>query len=79
MTFPTNLTIVETTLDIYKDHLYRNINPISVPEWIRVTIATRLANSGKEWVDKFYNFNDGTYNNELMITAFKLFQPAKPG
>jgi hypothetical protein len=75
---PTNLTVLETTLDIYKDNLYRNINPISVPEWMRVTIATRLANSGKEWVDNFYIFNDGTYNNEWMITDFKLFQPGTP-
>ena len=43
-----------------------------------VIVANRLANSGKEWVDKFFTFNDGTYNNEWMITDFKQFTPGTP-
>ncbi len=75
MTSPSNLTVIETTIGNYNESLYRNINPISVPEWMRIIVANRLANSGKEWIDKFFTFNDGTYNNEWMITDFKLFIP----
>jgi hypothetical protein len=79
---PTNLTILETTINIYNDDLFRNIQPKALPEWMRVNVATRLANSGREWVDKFFMYNDGTYNNEWMIVDFKQFtqgQAPKPG
>jgi hypothetical protein len=82
MTRPANLTVIETTLDNYNDDLYRNLQPTSVPEWMRVIVANRLANSGREWVKKFFMFNDGTYNNEWMIADFKQFTPGrapKPG
>ena len=77
MTRPANLTILETTLDNYNDDLYKNIQPQSVPEWMRIIIANRLANSGREWVDKFFTNNDGTYNNEWMIADFKQFTPGQ--
>ena len=78
MISPTNLTVIETTIDSYNIDLYRHIQPKSVPEWMRIIIANRLANSGQEWVDKFFTFNDGTYNNEWMITDFKQFTPRTP-
>ena len=78
MTSSANLTVIETTIDNYNEDLYHNIHPISVPEWMRVMVANRLANSGKEWVDNFFIFNDGTYNNEWMITDFKHFTPGTP-
>jgi hypothetical protein len=73
-----NLTVMDTTINNYNKDLYRNINPISVPEWMRVVVANRLSISGKEWVDNFFLFNDGTYNNEWMITDFKQFTPGTP-
>ena len=78
MTDPSKLTVIETTIGNYNKDLYRNISPISVPEWMRIVTANRLANSGKEWVDQFFTFNDGTYNNEWMITDFKQFIPGTP-
>ncbi|CAF4416325.1 unnamed protein product, partial [Adineta steineri] len=61
----------------YNNNLLHNIIPISVPEWIRVVTANRLANSGQEWIDKFFIFNDGTYNNQWMISDFKQFTPGQ--
>jgi len=78
MTYPAKLTIIETTIDNYNDNLYHNILPISVPEWIRIVVANRLANSGQDWVNQFFLFNDGTYNNQWMITDFKKFTPNSP-
>ena len=72
---PSNMTIIETTIGNYNNVLYQNIIPISVPEWMRVVVANRLANSGKEWVDRFFVYNDGTYNNQWMISDFKQFTP----
>lgn len=77
MTRPANMTIIETTIVNYNDILYQNIIPISVPEWMRVVVANRLSNSGKDWVDRFFVYNDGTYNNQWMISDFKQFTPGK--
>jgi hypothetical protein len=78
MVDPSKLTVIETTINNNNKDLYRNMSPISVPEWMRIVVANRLANSGKEWVDQFFTFNDGTYNNEWMITDFKQFTPGTP-
>ena len=78
MTRPANMTIIETTIGNYNPVLYQNIIPISVPEWMRVVVANRLANSGKQWVDRFFVYNDGTYNNQWMISDFKQFTPGTP-
>lgn len=78
MTHPAQMAIIETTIGNSNTDLYHNILPISVPEWMRIVVANRLANSGKEWVDKFFVFNDGTYNNEWMITDYKQFTPGSP-
>ena len=75
MVYPANLVVIETTIGNNNQDLFQNILPISVPEWIRVVVASRLSNSGQEWVDKFFSFNDGTYNNEWIITDFKKFKP----
>jgi len=55
MTHPGKLTVIETTIVNYNDNLLHNIIPISVPEWIRVVVSNRLANSGQEWIDKFFS------------------------
>ena len=78
MTRPGKLTVIETTIVNYNADLLHNIIPLSVPEWIRVVVANRLANTGKEWLDKFSVYNDGTYNNQWMISDFKQFTPGEP-
>jgi hypothetical protein len=77
MTHPADLTIIETTISNYNDDLWHNLIPLSVPEWIRVTVANRLSRSGPEWVNKFFIYNDGTYNNQWMIVDFTQFAPFK--
>ncbi len=82
MTKSAQMTIMETSINNNDPILTNNILPISVPEWMRVVLANRLSNSGKEWVDNFFLFNDGTYNNQWMISDFKEFTPGsqpKPG
>lgn len=71
------LTVIETTINNYNPDLTHQISPISIPEWMRIVIANRLSNSGQEWVDRFFLFNDGTYNNEWMILDYKKFTPSQ--
>jgi len=76
------LAITETTNDVFNVDLFKNVTIATVPFWIRVNIATRLATVGKHWVDLFSQFNSGTYNNQWQVVDTKLFTagaPLKPG
>lgn len=72
------LVVIETTNDIFNNSLYDYIVPQTVPYWVRVTVATRVADSGKEWHDTFYLHNSGTYSNQWMVGDYKKFTPKSP-
>jgi len=74
-----NLVVMETTNDIFNQTLYNNfITPNTVPFWVRVVVANRMASNGKEWSDIFAQYNSGTYNNQYQIIDYKLFTPGQP-
>jgi hypothetical protein len=72
------LTVTETTNDIFNMSLFTYVTPATVPFWIRVGIATRVAASGPAWVDVFSKYNSGTYNNQWQVVDMKLFIPGQP-
>lgn len=47
-------------------------------EFVRNTVANRLATSGPEWAEIFSAYNSGTYNNEWLLFDYKLFTPRAP-
>jgi len=40
------LVVMETSLAVFKKSLYETLTPKSVPCWVRVNVANRLAKSG---------------------------------
>jgi len=72
------LVIMETTNEVFNQSLYEYVTPQTVPYWIRVIVANRMASSGKEWSDTFALYNSGTYNNQWQIVDYKLFTPGQP-
>lgn len=67
------LVVTETTLEMLDRSLYENKIPNAeehVPNYIRISVANRLANSGKEWTEIFKQNNSGTYNSQWMIFDF---------
>jgi len=72
------LAIVETTNEVMNQSLYQFTTIKTVPYWIRIVVANRMATSGAEWVDVFGLYNSGTYNNQWMIVDYKLFTPGQP-
>lgn len=73
------LVVIETTNGIYNNSLYDRVTPEgTVPYWVRVTAANRLATSGTAWHKTFYVHNSGTYNNQWMVTDYKLYVPGEP-
>lgn len=47
------MKVVETTNNVYNTSLYAATTVQTVPYWLRVTVATRLAKGGKDWVALF--------------------------
>ena len=72
------LAIIETSNVIYNNSLFDYVNPSTVPYWIRVMVANRIAKNSPEWHDTFYKYNSGTYNNQWMTFDYKLFEPGYP-
>lgn len=57
-TSPSRLTVMETTNGVMNQSLFVNyISPKTVPFWIRVMLATRMANGGKDWAEYFAAYN----------------------
>jgi len=42
---------------------------------MRVIVAHRMANNGREWTDVFARYNSGTYNNQWIVVDYKKFTP----
>jgi len=73
-----NLVVTETTNDVYNTSLYRAVATNTVPYFIRVMVANRLATTGAEWYDTFQLYNSGTYNNQWIVVDMKKFTSGKP-
>jgi len=64
------LVVLETTLEILDRSLYVTDIPSAdehVPNYIRISVANRLAKNGKEWTELFKKNNSGTYNSQWMV------------
>lgn len=71
------LVVMETTNGVYNNSLFDLVVPTSVPYWMRVIVANRMASSGPEWHETFYRYNSGTYNNQWMTVDYKLVRPGQ--
>lgn len=70
------LLTMETTIGNSNTSLWQYVQPMdSVPEFMRNTLANRLAKTGKEWADIFTKYNSGTYNNQWMVVDYNKFTP----
>ena len=61
------LVVMETSFNNYNKDNYKDLNPHTVPCWLRQTIAVNLAKTGSEWVDYFLKERSGTHNNQWII------------
>ncbi|MCP9259037.1 putative phospholipase B-like 2 [Dirofilaria immitis] len=70
------LAIIETTINIFNNSLYDAVRSDGQLHcWIRSIIATKLANTAKQWMKIFARYNSGTYNNQWTVVDYKLFEP----
>jgi len=69
--------VLETTLEMLNKGIYQSNMPDAdshVPNYIRISVANRLANSAKEWTEIFKQNNSGTYNSQWMIIDYSKFK-----
>ncbi|KAJ5072991.1 phospholipase b-like 1 [Anaeramoeba ignava] len=69
-----NLVILETSIPLLSNATWKYFSPETVPAWMRTIAATRLARSGKEWVDIFTPHNSGTHNAEWVILDLNVYR-----
>lgn len=69
----THMAILETSIENYNTSLWSAyVRPEAIIlEFIRNSVANRLASSGEEWVAYFSKLNSGTYNNQFMVVDYK--------
>jgi len=73
-TLSNNMVIMETSLHIWDLSIYKNLKIETVPKWIRINIANKLANSNLQWIELFFKHNSGTHNNQWLIVDYKKFE-----
>lgn len=69
------LVVTETTILNHNSTLWQEIRPDSVMEFVRNTVANRLATDGQSWSEIFSRHNSGTYNNQWMVLDWLKFTP----
>ncbi len=73
-TLSNNMVVLETSLNIWDLSIYKNLITSTVPKWIRINIANKLADSNLEWIELFFKYNSGTHNNQWLIVDYKKFE-----
>lgn len=69
------LVVLETSIGNYNQDLWKYVVADKIVfEFIRNTVANRMARNGKEWTEIFSAYNSGTYNNEFMIVDYNKFK-----
>jgi len=76
----TGLVVTETTISMLTDEPYDKLDDKadSVPDFMRIMLANRLAKTGQEWVDLMKKSATGTYSSQWMVVDYNKFKPGKP-
>lgn len=64
------MSVVETSFNNWNPDNFKFYHPESLPAWVRVTVASRLASTPAEWAAYFEKWRSGTHNNQWLITDF---------
>ncbi len=72
-TLSNDMVVIETSLNIWDLEIYKNLRYETVPKWIRVNIANKLADNNLEWINLFFKYNSGTHCNQWLIVDYKKF------
>jgi len=76
----TGLAVTETTISMLTDEPYDKLddNATSVPDFMRIMLANRLARTSEEWVNYLKKSSTGTYSSQWMVVDYNKFKPGEP-
>jgi len=76
----TGLVVTETTISLLTDEPYDKVNDtaVTVPDFMRIMMANRLAKTGQDWVDYMKKSATGAYSSQWMVVDYNKFEPGKP-
>jgi len=72
-----NRFVSETSLDSDNDAVYSWIHYESVPYWVRIHVANFVYDTQQNWVNTFFAYRSGTYNNQWLIVDFNKYNQYK--
>jgi hypothetical protein len=74
------IVVTETTISMLTDEPYDKLddNGTSVPDFMRIMMASKLARTGDEWVKLMKRSATGTYSSQWMVVDYNKFSPGKP-
>jgi len=75
------LVVTETTISMLTDEPFDKLDDngtSTVPDFMRIMIANRMARTGKDWVDLMRKSATGTYDSQWMVVDYNLFKPGQP-
>jgi len=68
------LAVTETTLQVPNKQQY-DTSASSLPDFLRIMAANRVASSGREWVDSMVGSATGTYSSQWLVVDYTRFSP----
>jgi len=75
------LAVTETTISMLTDEVYDVINDTpkkqEIPDYMRILLSTRVATSGKHWIDLMRDSATGLYSSQWMVVDSNKIQKSK--
>lgn len=75
------LAVTETTISMLTDEVYDVINDTpkkqEIPDYMRILLSTRVATSGKHWIDLMKQSATGLYSSQWMVVDSNKIQKTK--
>lgn len=72
-----NLAVFETSLLNYNTTNYQEFHFNSLPCWLRVLIANRMATNASQWAQAFFTYRSGTHNNQWVVVDYNQYWSQK--
>eukprot|EP00931_Biecheleriopsis_adriatica_P095960 TRINITY_DN69614_c0_g1_i1.p1 TRINITY_DN69614_c0_g1~~TRINITY_DN69614_c0_g1_i1.p1 ORF type:complete len:653 (-),score=125.54 TRINITY_DN69614_c0_g1_i1:11-1969(-) len=70
------LVVTETTISLQSDEPYDDLRDTDkgLPDFMRIMLANRLAESGQDWIDLMSRSSTGTYSSQWMVVDYGRFK-----
>lgn len=66
--------VTETSLMNQNPDNYKQLNANTIPTWMRVNIASRIAYNGEEWSNFFEINHSGTHNSQWLVVDYNKYR-----